>query len=62
MADGPADGVINEYAEVFGYPGLYVVDGSAMPGQVGANPALTIAAFADRAMERAIEKNSAGGV
>jgi len=62
MADGPADGVINEYAEVFGYPGLYVVDGSAMPGPVGANPALTIAAFADRAMERAIEKNSAGGV
>ena len=60
MADNPADGVVDAYGEMFGYPELYVVDGSAMPGPVGANPALTIAAFADRAMDHAIEHASAG--
>lgn len=45
------DGVIDDHGEVFGYPGLFVVDGSAMPGPVGPNPSLTIAAFADRAAE-----------
>ena len=29
-------------------PGLYIADGSVMPGPVGANPSLTIAALADR--------------
>ena len=38
--------------EVFGFPGLHVLDGSLMPGPVGANPSLTIAAFADRACDR----------
>ena len=60
MADDPAEGVVDQYGEVFGYPGLHVVDGAAMPGPVGANPALTIAAFADRAIEHAIEQRSAG--
>ena len=60
MADNPADGVVDAYGEMFGYPELYVVDGSAMPGPVGANPALTISAFADRAMDHAIEHASAG--
>jgi cholesterol oxidase len=40
-------GVVDRYGRVFNYPGLYVVDGSAMPGPVGANPSLTIAAFAN---------------
>ncbi|WP_426998669.1 GMC oxidoreductase [Pseudarthrobacter sp. N5] len=48
------DGVCDSYGEVFGYPGLYVLDGSAMPGPVGANPSLTIAAFAERACARII--------
>jgi cholesterol oxidase len=47
MAINHREGVINRAGEVFHYPGLYVVDGAAMPGPVGANPSLTIAAFAD---------------
>lgn len=48
MADSPEHGVVDPHGEVFGYPGLYVADGSVMPGPVGPNPALTIAALADR--------------
>ena len=44
-------GVVNDHGEVFDYPGLYVVDGSVMPGPVGVNPALTIAAVADRSAD-----------
>ncbi|WP_043479577.1 GMC oxidoreductase [Arthrobacter sp. SPG23] len=47
-----SEGVCDSYGEVFGYPGLHVVDGAVMPGPVGANPALTIAAFAERACHR----------
>ena len=45
-------GVVDPWGEVFNYPGLYVVDGAAMPGPVGPNPSLTIAAFADRAADK----------
>lgn len=50
----PADtsesrGVVDSYGRVRGVPGLWVCDGSVFPGPVGANPSLTIAAFADRA-------------
>ena len=48
-------GVVDSFGEVFGYPGLIVADGSVMPGPVGANPSLTIAALADRFAKRAAE-------
>lgn len=54
-----ADGVVNSYGEVFGYPGLYVVDGSVMPGPVGPNPSLTIAAISDRAADHIIDQHQA---
>jgi cholesterol oxidase len=47
-------GVVDGHGESFGHPGLFVVDGSALPGPVGPNPGLTIAAFADRAADRLI--------
>jgi cholesterol oxidase len=56
-----SDGVCNAYGEVFGYPGLHVVDGAAMPGPVGANPALTIAAFAERACHRILQGTGGAG-
>jgi len=52
MGGSAADGVIDEQHEVFGYPGLYVVDASAIPANVGVNPSLTITAMAERAMAR----------
>jgi cholesterol oxidase len=49
MGRSAADGVIDTNHELFGYPGLYVVDGSAISANVGVNPALTITALAERA-------------
>jgi cholesterol oxidase len=47
-------GVVDAFGQVFGFPGLVIADGSVMPGPVGANPSLTIAALADRFVERSI--------
>lgn len=55
MGRDPAEGVVNSWGEVFGYPGLVIADGSVMPGPVGPNPALTIAALADRFADGIIE-------
>ena len=43
-------GVIDAQHRVFGYDGLYVVDGSAVGANLGVNPSLTITALAERAM------------
>ncbi|WP_345802570.1 GMC family oxidoreductase [Microbacterium sp. AZCO] len=50
------EGVVDNWNESFGHPDLFVVDGSAVPGPVGPNPSLTIAAMADRAIEHILEK------
>lgn len=50
MGDSIETGVIDTRHQVFGYPGLYVVDGSSVSANIGANPSLTITALAERAM------------
>jgi cholesterol oxidase len=50
MGENARQGVIDSSHQVFGYPGLYVVDGSAVSANVGVNPSLTITALAERAM------------
>ncbi|REE94860.1 GMC oxidoreductase [Thermomonospora umbrina] len=55
MGRHQAEGVCDPYGEVFGHPGLYIADGAAMPGPVGPNPSLTIAALADRMATRLLE-------
>lgn len=52
----PQEGVCDPFGEVFGFPGLHVFDGAAMPGPVGANPSLTIAAMADRGCDAILER------
>jgi cholesterol oxidase len=50
MGRTATEGVIDDRHRVFGYPNLLVVDGSAVPANVGVNPSLTITALAERAM------------
>jgi cholesterol oxidase len=45
-----SNGVIDPYHRVFNYPGLSVVDGSAITANLGVNPSLTITAQAERAL------------
>jgi cholesterol oxidase len=52
MGKDANEGVIDAEHRVFGYPGLYVIDGSAVSANPGVNPSLTITALAERAMSR----------
>jgi choline dehydrogenase-like flavoprotein len=54
MAATAEKGVVDPWYRVFGVPNLYVVDGSILPTQGSANPALTIMALAARAADRFI--------
>ncbi|MGB7820448.1 MAG: GMC family oxidoreductase [Ornithinibacter sp.] len=55
MGRNPAEGVCDAWGEVFGHPGLHVLDGALLPGPVGPNPSLTIAAVADRCCTHILE-------
>ena len=50
MGTGQGDGVTDLYGRVFGKEGLWVVDGSLVPANLGVNPSLTITALAEHAM------------
>jgi cholesterol oxidase len=54
MADDPERGVVDDAGKVHGYDGLYVLDGSIVPTALGVNPSKTIAALAERGVERLI--------
>ena len=50
IGETPDRGVIDPYHRIYGYPGLHIVDGSAISANPGVNPSLTITAQAERAM------------
>lgn len=56
MGQSAEDGVIDVRHRVFGYDGLYVIDGSAVSANPGVNPSLTITALAERAMSHIPER------
>jgi cholesterol oxidase len=59
MGASAEQGVIGANHEVFHYPGLYVIDGSAISANPGVNPSLTITTLAERAMSLIPEKRTA---
>lgn len=44
------EGVVDPWQRAYGYEGLHIMDGSVLPANPGVNPALTIAALAERAL------------
>lgn len=50
MGDSKETGVIDSQHRVYGYEGLYIVDGSSISANPGVNPSLSITALAERAM------------
>ena len=52
MGRDASEGVIDAECRVHNYPGMYVIDGSIMPGNPGLNPSLTITALAEYAMSK----------
>ncbi|KQV07360.1 GMC family oxidoreductase [Leifsonia sp. Root112D2] len=54
MARNEQDGVVDADCRTFAVPNLLIVDGSVLPTQGSANPALTIMAVAARAADRLI--------
>ena len=52
MGDSPETSVVDAGHRVWGIENLFVCDGSVMPTQGAANPALTIMALASRLAER----------
>lgn len=56
MGRDEREGVVDARGRVFDHPGLHIADGSVMPGPVGPNPSLTIAALADRFADTILEE------
>jgi choline dehydrogenase-like flavoprotein len=52
MGDDPKTSVVDMDHQAHDVPGLYIADGSIVPGPLGVNPQITIMAMATRAAER----------
>jgi cholesterol oxidase len=59
IATSPERGVVDTRSRAFGHEGLYVVDGSIIPANLGVNPSLTITAMAEHAMSHVPPKAGA---
>jgi cholesterol oxidase len=52
MGASPDKGVVGQNGEVFGYPNMFVADGSVVPANLGVNPSLTITALSEFIMSQ----------
>lgn len=52
MGASPEKGVVSPSGEVFGYPGMFIADGSVVPANLGVNPSLTITALSEYIMSQ----------
>ncbi|MFI9450193.1 FAD-dependent oxidoreductase [Amycolatopsis sp. NPDC052450] len=62
IGDDPATSALDDRHELRDHPGIFVTDGSAVPGALTVNPALTIAALAERAIPAIVEAARERGV
>lgn len=62
MADSPDLGVVDDSGAVYGYEGLYCIDGSIVPTSLGVNPSLTISALTERCAERLVDRGTDFGL
>jgi cholesterol oxidase len=60
MGEDVSRGVVSPDGQVFGYPNLYVTDGSIVPTAIGPNPSKTIGALAERISEKIIQNWGTG--
>jgi cholesterol oxidase len=59
IGTSPDRGVVDTRAMAFGHDGLYIVDGSIIPANLGVNPSLTITAMAEHVMSQIPAKANA---
>ncbi len=59
MGESAEKGVVGYNGEVFGYPNMFVADGSVVPANLGVNPSLTITALSEYIMSQIPEKEQA---
>ncbi|MGV9252047.1 FAD-dependent oxidoreductase [Streptomyces sp. NPDC003697] len=62
MGDDPRTSALDDRNELRGHPGIFVTDGSAVPGALTVNPAMTIAALAERAVPGIVQAAQRRGV
>ena len=56
MAKSADLGAVSDDGAVYGYEGLYCIDGSIVPTSLGVNPSLTISALSERSAQRLVAR------
>ncbi|MDA3646991.1 GMC family oxidoreductase [Saccharopolyspora indica] len=62
IGDDPATSALDDRHELRDHPGIFVTDGSAVPGALTVNPAMTIAALAERAVPGIVQAARERGI
>ncbi|GAB3473591.1 FAD-dependent oxidoreductase [Amycolatopsis cihanbeyliensis] len=62
IGDDPATSALDDRHELRGHPGIFVTDGSSVPGALTVNPALTIGALAERAIPGIVQAARERGI